>query len=72
MSAASCPSATNGGITSLLVLDSSGTALTSVRCRKPSAVSLACEWIVNFGYRSERMTCGNDQEISIGRNAEAE
>ena len=43
MSVASCPSATKGKVTLLLVLDSSETALTSVRCRNPSAASLACE-----------------------------
>jgi hypothetical protein len=35
MSVASCPSATKGKVTLLLVLDSSETALTSVRVSQP-------------------------------------
>src|SRR6266853_4385463 len=71
MSVASCPSATKGKVTLLLVLDSSETALTSVRCHNPSAAS-PLSGIVNFGCSSERMTYGDFQQISFGRNAEAE
>jgi hypothetical protein len=43
MSAASCPSAIKEQGHTSLVLDSSETALTAVRCRNPSAAALACE-----------------------------
>src|ERR1700733_3453336 len=72
MSVASCPSATQGKVTLLLVLDSSETALTSVRCHNPSAASLACERDRQLWCSSERMTYGDYQQISFGRNAEAE
>ena len=55
MSVASYPSGIEGKVTLLLALNSSEAALTSVRCRNPSAASLVCDRIINFVCRSERM-----------------
>jgi hypothetical protein len=59
MSVASCPSATKGKVTLLLVLDSSETALTSVRCATRRQPHSPVSGIVNFGCSSERMTYGD-------------